>query len=94
MYIINEENHSNLCAAEDICVGILWLIRNDWLNGKTIGIDENDNDFLLKDIVPKADENKYLIFAYLMELFNNEGKTGVFNFLEKFGFYFNEIEVA
>lgn len=94
MYVIHEENHSCLCIAEDLCKGILWLIKNDWLNGETIGADENDNDFLLKDTVPKADENKYLIFAYFVELFNNDGKKGVFEFLEKFGIYFNEIEVA
>ena len=94
MYLIHEENHSCLCVAEDLCKGILWLIKNDWLNGETIGVDKNDNDFLLKDIIPRADENKYLIFAYLIELFNNEGKRGVFEFLEKFGIYFNEIEVA
>lgn len=94
MYLIHEENHSDLCVAEDIWKGILWLIRNDWLDGKTVGIDENCNEFDLEELVPAAKENEYMIFGYLIKVFNDHGKDGVFEFLEKFGIYFHEIEVA
>lgn len=94
MYLIHEENHSNLCVAEDIWKGILWLIRNDWLNGKTVGINENDNEFSLEEIVPEAKRNEYMIFGHLIKVFNDNGKDAVFKFLEYFGIYFEDIEVA
>lgn len=94
MYLIHEENHSDLCVAEDIWKGILWLIRNDWLDGKTVGIDENCNEFDLEELVPAAKENEYMIFGHLIKVFNDHGKDGVFEFLERFGIYFHEIEVA
>lgn len=94
MYIIHEENQSCLCVAENIEKGIMWLIKNDWLNGLTIGVDEDDNEYQMKDIVKDSDRNKYLIFAYFVKLCRKDGMRAVFEWLEGFGIYFNEIEVA
>ena len=94
MYLVREENHDALCVAEDLGKGVLWLITNDWLNGDTIGVGEDNNEYQMKDIVKDSDRNKYLIFAYYVKLCNKDGMRAVLEWLEGFGFYFNEIEVA
>ena len=94
MYIIHEENHSCLCVAESLGKGVLWLITNDWLDGDTVGIDENDNEFQVKDIVKGSDKNKFLIFNYVLKLHYKDGTEAVLEWLESFGFHFHDIEVA
>ena len=94
MYIIHAENQSCLCVAESLGKGVLWLIKNDWLNGLTIGVDEDDNEYQVKDIVKDADKTPYLIMCYLIKLEKKDGMRAVLGWLEDFGFYFNEIEVA
>ena len=94
MYLVREENHDALCVAENLGKGVLWLITNDWLNGDTIGVDEDDNEYQMKDIVKDSDKNKYLIFAYYVRLCRKDGMKAVLEWLEGFGFYFCEIEVA
>ena len=90
MYLVREENHDALCVAENIEKGIMWLINNDWLNGLTIGIDVNDNEYYLEDTLG----NEETIFGYAMKLMNKYGMKGVLEWLEGFGFYFSTIEVA
>lgn len=94
MYIVHEENHDCLCVAESIGKGVLWLIKNKWLDGDTIGIDEDDNEYQVKDIVKGSDKNAFLIFNYILKLHHKDGLKTVLEWLEGFGFYFNEIEVA
>ena len=94
MYLIREENHDALCVAENLGKGVLWLIKNDWLNGNTIGVDEDDNEYQVKDIVKGSDENEFLIFNYILKLHYKDGLGAVLEWLEEFGFYFCEIEVA
>lgn len=94
MYLIREENHDALCVTENLGKGVLWLIENDWLDGNTIGVDENDNEYQIKDIVKGSDENKFLIFNYVLKLHYKDGTKAVLEWLEGFGFYFNPIEVA
>lgn len=94
MWIIHEENHDCLCVAERLGEGINWLIKNDWLDGNTVGIDKEDNEYQIKDIVKGSDENKYCIFSYLTQLCAKDGVEAVLEWLERFGFYFGEIEVA
>lgn len=90
MYIINEENHSCLCVAENIEKGVMWLINNDWLNGFTIGIDEDGNEYYLVDVIGEEET----IFGYVSKLLSKDGIEAVLEWLEQFGIYFNEIEVA
>lgn len=94
MYLVREENHDALCVAENLGKGVLWLIKNDWLNGNTIGVDEDDNEYQVKDIIKGSDENEFLIFNYILKLHYKDGLRAVLEWLEGFGFYFNEIEVA
>lgn len=95
MYIIHEENHSNVCVAETLGQGVLWLIKNDWLSWNTIGVDENDLEFLLETKVKgNVKEDPYLILAHLINLSVYNGIDAAFEWLEQFGIYFNEIEVA
>lgn len=94
MYIIHEENHDCLCVAETVGKGVLWLIKNDWLNGNTIGVDEWGVEFEVKDVVKDSDENKFFIFNYFIKLCRKDGMRASLEWLEEFGFYFNEIEVA
>ena len=94
MYLVREENHDALCVAENLGKGVLWLIKNNWLNGNTIGIDEDDNEYQIKDIVKGADKTPYLILCYLIKLGKKDGMKAVLEWLEDFGFYFSEIEVA
>lgn len=90
MYIISEENHSNLCVARNIVDAILWLILNDWLTPNTEGIDENDETFCVADVVPGSKEDKMIILGYLMDL----EVIAIIEWLEQFGLYIREIEVA
>lgn len=94
MYIIHEENHDCLCVAESLDRAVLWLIKNHWLDGLTMGIDENDSEYQVKDIIKGSDKNEYLIFSYLAKLCRKDGIKAVLEWLEQFGFYFNDIEVA
>lgn len=94
MYIIHEENHSCLCVARTVGSGLIWLITNKWLDGNTVGILENGEEIFMKDVVENSDTNPFLIFNYYIELEDKNGIEAVIEFLEKFGFYFNEIEVA
>lgn len=94
MYLVREENHDALCVAKNLGKGVLWLIENKWLDGNTIGIDENDNEYQIKDIIKDADKTPYLIMCYLIQLEEKDGVRAVLEWLEGFGFYFNEIEVA
>lgn len=94
MYIIHEENHGALCVAENLGEGVLWLIKNKWLDGNTVGIDENDNEYQVKDIIKGADINLHLIMRYLIKLEKKDGMKAVLEWLEGFGIYFSEIEVA
>ena len=68
---------------------------------KTIAIIDDDiyignmlEEILMKDLVKNSDTNPFLIFNYCVELQYKNGIKAVMEFLEKFGFYFNEIEVA
>ena len=90
MYIIHEENHDCLCVAESIEKGVMWLINNDWLNGFTVGINEEDNEYYLVDVIGEEET----IFGYVIKLLNKDGIRTVLEWLEQFGIYFNEIEVA
>lgn len=90
MYIISEENHSNLCVARNIVDAILWLILNDWLTPNTEGIDENDETFCVADVIPSSKEDKMIILGYLMNL----EVIAIIEWLEQFGLYISEIEVA
>lgn len=92
MYIIHEENYDCLCVCEDIYKGIYWLIKNKWISLKTEGIDENDNVFQIKDII--NEEKDFDIWFYLFKLGRKDGTRAVLEWLEQFGFYFHEIEVA
>lgn len=94
MYIIHEENHSCLCVAENLGKGIIWLIKNKWLHGGLESCNENDEVYQLKDIVKGADENPYNILGYLIKLGHKDGTDTVLEWLESFGIYFSEIEVA
>lgn len=95
MYIIHEENHDCLCVAETLGQGVLWLIKNDWLSWNTIGVDENDLEFLLESkIKGNVKEDPYLILAHLINLSVYNGIDAAFEWLEQFGIYFNKIEVA
>ena len=95
MYIIHEENHDCLCVAETLGQGVLWLIKNDWLSWNTIGVDENDLEFLLESKVNgNVKEDPYLILAHLIQLSVYNGIDAAFEWLEQFGIYFNKIEVA
>ncbi len=95
MYLIHEENHSNLCVAENLGQGILWLIKNKWLDADTVGFDyDNSDDYTVGDVVKDAKENPYNILGYLVKLGAKDGMAAVLEWLESFGFYFNEIEVA
>lgn len=94
MYLVKEENHGALCVAENLGKGVLWLIKNDWLNGNSIGVDEDDNEYQIKDIIKGSDENEFLIFNYILKLHYKDGLRTVLEWLEGFGFYFSEIEVA
>lgn len=95
MYIIHEENHDCLCVAETLGQGVAWLIKNDWLSWDTIGVDENGLEFLLETKVKgNVKEDPYLILAHLVHLSVCSGIDAAFEWLEQFGFYFNEIEVA
>ena len=94
MYLIREENHDALCVAESLAKGVLWLIKNDWLNGNTIGVDEDDNEYQVKDVVKGSEENKFFIFNYFIKLCRKDGMKAALEWLEEFGFYFYEIEVA
>ena len=94
MYIIHEENHNNLCVAENLGKGIIWLIKNDWLDGNSETWNENDEVCQLKDIVKGADKNPYEILGYLIKLGQKDGMVAVIEWLEDFGIYFREIEVA
>lgn len=94
MYIIHEENHGSLCVAENLGKGILWLIKNDWLNGNLESWNEDDETYQLKDIVKGADKNPYEILGYLIKLGYKDGTGAVIEWLEDFGIYFREIEVA
>lgn len=95
MYIIHEENHNDLCVAETLGQGVLWLIKNDWLSWNTIGVDENDLEFLLESKVNgNVKEDPYLILTHLVQLSVYNGIDAAFEWLEQFGIYFNKIEVA
>jgi hypothetical protein len=94
MYIIHEENHSCLCVTEEISKGVFWLIANDWLTADSVGITEDDKEFTLGDVVPGAREKKNLIFFHFVKIYRKDGMKGALEWLESFGFYFNEIEVA
>lgn len=94
MYLVHEENHSCLCVAEEISKGVFWLIKNDWLTANSVGITEDDKEFTLGDVVPGARENKNLIFFHFVKIYRKDGMKGALGWLESFGFYFNEIEVA
>ena len=94
MYLVREENHDALCVAENLGKGVLWLIKNDWLDGDTIGVDEDDNEYQVKDIIKDSDKTPYLIMCYLIKLGKKDGMRAVLEWLESFGFYFSEIEVA
>lgn len=94
MWIINEENHDALCVAENLGKGILWLIKNKWLDGNTIGIDEDGNEYQVKDIIDGTDKTPYLIMCYLIKLEKKDGMRAVLEWLEQFGLYFSDIEVA
>lgn len=95
MYLVHEENHDCLCVAETLGLGVLWLIKNDWLAWNTIGVDENDSEFLLETkIEGNVKEDPYLILTHLIHLSVYNGIDAAFEWLEQFGIYFNEIEVA
>jgi len=94
MYIIHEENHSCLCVTEEISSGVFWLIKNDWLTTNSVGITEDGEEFTLGDTIPSARENENLIFFYFVNIYRKKGMKGALEWLESFGFSFNEIEVA
>jgi hypothetical protein len=94
MYLVHEENHDCLCVAHTVGSGLMWLIMNKWLDGNTIGILENEEEILMKDLVENSDTNPFLIFNHCVELQYKNGIESVMEFLEIFGIYFNEIEVA
>ena len=94
MYLIHEENHSNLCVAENITKGVLWLVTNDWLDGNTVGVDEEGYEFTVKEVLERAGENPLYIYLSLYDLLKEQGESAVLEWLEQFGFYFHEIEVA
>lgn len=95
MYIIKEENHGGLCVTESLGKGVMWLIKNDWLDGDLEYYDhDTETEYRIKDIVKGADENPYKIFGYLIKLMAKDGIESAFEWLEHFGFYFSEIEVA
>lgn len=94
MYIISEENHSNLCVARDVVDAILWLMSNDWLTPDTEGVNENDETFCVADVVRGSKKDKTMIFHHLMDLTVDSGENAVFEWLEQFGLYISEIEVA
>lgn len=94
MWIIHEENHSNLCVAENFGKAVMWLVTSDWLTGDTIGVDFNDNEYTVASIVKGSDEDKFLISEYLLKLYHKDGVRAVLEWLEQFGFYIHDIEVA
>lgn len=94
MYLIHEENHSNLCVANNITTGILWLVTNDWLDGNTVGVDEEGWEFTVGEVLERANENPLYIYLSLYDLFVEQGADAVLEWLEQFGFYFHKIEVA
>lgn len=89
MWIVREENHDALCVAENLGKAVMWLIDNQWLNEKTLGI-KDDEEFLLKDILPKGES----ILSFIVKLHYKDGMKAVFEWLEQFGIYFSDIEVA
>lgn len=94
MYIIHEENHLNLCVARDVVDAILWLMSNDWLTPDTEGSDEDGETFCVADVVRGSKKDKTMIFHHLMDLTVDSGEMATIEWLEQFGLYVREIEVA
>lgn len=92
MYLINEENHSGIAAVKDPFKAVEWLIDTDWLSYNSCGID-GEEEFELWEITgftkEEIEKQPYLLTNYFKTL---NLKT-LFEKLEMFGFYFEEITV-
>lgn len=89
MYVIHEENHEDLCVVKEIFHGIIWLIKENWLDYETIGIHEDDTEFTLKDIIPNCEDKETWRISFF---FHNKTDKERIEIMERFGFYFHTID--
>lgn len=89
MLLINEENHSSICVVNYVFDGIVWLIREKWLDWDTVGIREDEEEFTLKDIIPDSEDRAKWRITYFFSKKTDKERIEI---MERFGFYFNEID--
>lgn len=92
MWIVSEENHSDLFVTEDIVRGITWLVNNDWLLGRNEAVDCFGNTYTLAEQIGTSDKTE--IITWFMIFLANKGMMSTFSLLEDYGIYFNEIGVV
>ena len=79
VYIINEENHSNIGVVKTIKDAIHFLITEEWLESDSI----NDEEITLADYLETTAQTKEELLAE----FDNVSDDYIKELFEKFGFY-------
>jgi len=91
MYLVNEEWHGTIAVVSNPFKTVDWLLDNGWLDVNSNGSD-GEKEFKLWEIIgstkEELEEKQYLIVNY----FNSMNLGMLFEQLEMFGFYFQEIE--
>ena len=91
MYLLNEEWHGTIAVVNNTFKTVNWLLDNGWLDVNSNGSD-GEKEFKLWEIIgstkEELKEKQYLINNY----FNSMNLGMLFEQLEMFGFYFQEIE--
>lgn len=92
MWIVKEENHSDLFVTEDIARGVAWLVNNDWLLAKSPAEDIDGNIYTLAEQTGYSDKKG--IITWFVTFLANRGIMSTLSILEDYGFYFYEIKVV
>ena len=92
MYIINEENHSGIAVVRDPFKAVEWLLDNDWLSYNSCGINNKDEEFELWEITGYFESECKRQPLLIINHFKKMNLKKLFETLEMFGIYFNEIE--
>lgn len=90
LYLISEENHSDLAVAEDVYLGVKYLLENDWLLPVTEGIFSEETILPVWKYIgltQRASCTKQDIYLF----FANKTPNEVIEELEYFGLYLQPI---
>jgi hypothetical protein len=93
IYVISEENHSNIGIVENIENAIKFLFEEDWIDAYTEYYIEDVNCYYSLWIILEFKNTTDLNYNSFMEKMSNKSEEEILDFLMDLGFYIREEKI-